>query len=201
MTVPQPQQPILITVGKRSLTQPEAQKVVPSAAGWFLWIAALSLLNSFAAMTNLKYGMALGLGITQILDVLMLHLDKVPEGSNHALILRPGHLAIVGVICAAFYVIGQLARKGNNAAFLPGIIVYAIDSLIFLALKDVIGIALHGFALFMIWLLGRLIAAPLRAVTGVAERVTAGVAKSPVRAAAVDGATEDPPPKSAAESR
>ena len=151
MTEPQPQPPILITVGKRSLTQAEAQKVVHSAAGWFLWIAALSLLNSFAAMTNLKYGMALGLGITQVLDVILLHLDKLPEGSDHALILRPVHLAVVGLICAGFYVIGQLARKGNNAAFLTGTIVYAIDSLIFLFTKDVIGIALHGFALFMIW--------------------------------------------------
>src|SRR5437016_12389707 len=47
-----------------------AEAVVKVAAGWFLWVAALSVVNSFLSMSGSGIRFIFGLGTAQIIDAL-----------------------------------------------------------------------------------------------------------------------------------
>src|SRR5207253_10936975 len=47
-----------------------AEAVVKAAAGWFLWVAALSVVNSFLSMSGSGIRFIFGLGAAQIIDAL-----------------------------------------------------------------------------------------------------------------------------------
>jgi len=47
-----------------------AEAVVKPAAGWFLWVAALSVVNSFLSMSGSGIRFIFGLGTAQIIDAL-----------------------------------------------------------------------------------------------------------------------------------
>ena len=47
-----------------------AEAVVKAAAGWFLWVAALSVVNSFLSMSGSGIRFIFGLGTAQIIDAL-----------------------------------------------------------------------------------------------------------------------------------
>src|SRR6266571_3704614 len=68
-----------------------AEAVVKAAAGWFLWVAALSVVNSFLSMS------------------------------------------------------------GSGIRFIVGLALYAVDGLILLSLKDVLGTAFHAYALYRMY--------------------------------------------------
>ena len=46
------------------------ETVVKAAAGWFLWVAALSVVNSFLSMSGSGIRFIFGLGTAQIIDAL-----------------------------------------------------------------------------------------------------------------------------------
>jgi len=110
-----------------------------SGAGWFYWIAALSLVNSFAAFTGSDWRFILGLGITQIIDAF----GQSVEGAGKiiALVLS---LIVAGVLIG----LGVLAGKRHTWAFIVGMVLFALDGLIFLLPQDWIGVAFHAFVLY-----------------------------------------------------
>jgi len=58
---------------------------------------------------------------------------------------------LVNVIIAGFFVLfGFFSRKRATWAFIVGIVVYALDGLLFLLVKDFVSIGFHVFALFFI---------------------------------------------------
>lgn len=110
-----------------------------SGAGWFYWIAALSLVNSFSAFTGSDWRFILGLGITQIIDAF----GNSVEGAGKiiALVLS---LIVAGVLIG----LGVLAGKRHTWAFIVGMVLFALDGLIFLLAQDWIGVAFHAFVLY-----------------------------------------------------
>src|SRR5512140_3421023 len=40
-----------------------------SGANWFIWIAALSLINSVSALVGSTWGFVIGLGLTRVIDM------------------------------------------------------------------------------------------------------------------------------------
>ncbi|HET9315193.1 MAG TPA: hypothetical protein VFQ51_06360 [Vicinamibacteria bacterium] len=106
---------------------------------WFFWVAALSIVNSAAALGGQQWRFVIGLGITQLAD---------------GLAARTGHgvpvvVAVVVVFVGVFALLGRFALRGQPWAFVVGAIVYAVDGLIFVAAGDWIGAAFHAFVVVM----------------------------------------------------
>ena len=109
---------------------------VRSAANWFFWIAALSLLNTMMVLAKSGTVMALGLGTTLVLDA----------------IGGPIPLAL-SLTCIGFSaLLGWQARQFKLWPFYVGMALYAIDALIFVLATDWIGMAVHAFVLFSLFM-------------------------------------------------
>ena len=100
-----------------------------SGASWFYWIAGLSLVNTVSEAMGSTWGFVIGLGLTQLLGA--------------------GVLTLL-VICG-FAFLGWVARRPSVAAFTIGIALFGLDTLLFIAIGDWIGIAFHGLALYFLW--------------------------------------------------
>src|SRR5713226_3450189 len=111
-------------------------KRVQSGANWFFWIAGLSLINSFSSFSGSKFRFIMGLGVTQITD-------SLAGGSA-----SPAALAFALMVAGLLVGFGLLASGGRDWAFILGMILYGLDSLIFVVAKDVISIGFHLLALY-----------------------------------------------------
>lgn len=115
-------------------------------AGWFTWIAGLSLINTAVFMFGGNMSFIAGLGITQLIDGFAYSFAREVG-------LIPICIAIFldVLIAAGFYFIGRLSKKRKKAAFITGMVLYGLDALIFLWVSDYMSIAFHGFALWGIF--------------------------------------------------
>jgi hypothetical protein len=110
-----------------------------SGASWFYWIAALSLVNSISAFSGSTWRFIIGLGITQIIDEFGSNLGGAGKGVTLVLdLLAAGVLVLFGVF----------ANKGHSWAFIVGMILFALDGIIFLLVQDWLGVGFHAFVLF-----------------------------------------------------
>lgn len=130
--------PRLVQVGTKMMPIPDAERMVRRSATWFWWVAGLSLVNSFAVATEMKYRMIIGLGMTQLVDELFPAREAI-------------HLGLVFGLVALFLAFGFFARRLSAAAYLTGIIVYAADAVVFLLAGDWISVGFHVFVLIMLW--------------------------------------------------
>lgn len=110
---------------------------VQSAARWFYWIVGLSVINTVMAMSGSQTSFVMGLAMTAVIDALFSEMRIVA-------------FAIDAVVLAFFVFVGMQAVRGRLWAFYLGIVVYAIDALIYLAFGDWMPVAFHGLALFFI---------------------------------------------------
>ncbi|HZO84930.1 MAG TPA: hypothetical protein VFC26_06940, partial [Verrucomicrobiae bacterium] len=128
---------------------------VKSGGSWFYWIAALSLINSIAALTGSGWGFIVGLGMTQLVDQFASNLDG--GGRAVAIVLD---LLIAGV----FVLFGVFANKGHLWSFIAGMALYALDGVIFVIAGDWLAAGFHVFVLFCLFA-GFRAATQLRTVT------------------------------------
>lgn len=118
-----------------------------SGASWFYWIAALSLINSLAMKFGSSWNFIIGLGSTQVIDSIALSAQVIsPDIVFQALIL----MLDLG-FAALFVIFGLAAQKRSLDGFEAGMFFYAIDSLMFLLVFDILGILFHGIALFFLY--------------------------------------------------
>ena len=123
-------------------TDAVAAAQLKSGASWFYWIAGLSLINSISAASGSSWRFIVGLGITQIFDEFG---NQIGSGGRWvALVLD---LLAAGV----FILFGVFAHKAHSWAFIVGMILFALDGLIFLLGSDWIGVAFHGFVLYCLF--------------------------------------------------
>jgi hypothetical protein len=113
-----------------------------SGASWFYWIAGLSLVNSVMSLTGSGFGFALALGVTQILDSFARGLG--PAGKGVALLLDV-------LVAGLFVFFGVFASKAHTWAFVLGMILFALDTLIVLLAQAWLSVALHGLALYFLF--------------------------------------------------
>ena len=122
----------------------DARKVLESqrrnGAQWFYWVTALSLINSVVPLIGAQWRFILGLGVTQVVQELSEH---SPSADVTAGLIS---LAVIGLF--AFF--GSQAVKGRGWAFIAGMVLYALDGVIFLLAQDWAGVGFHAFALVMI---------------------------------------------------
>ena len=121
---------------------PATEARLKSGAAWFYWIAGLSLVNSVVAFTGSDWRFILGLGITQIFDAFGHDLG----GAGKAVVLTLDLLA-AGVL--VFF--GVFAHKHHLWAFVLGMVLIALDGLIFLFAQDWLGVGFHVFVLYCLF--------------------------------------------------
>lgn len=119
-----------------------AMAQIKSGGTWFYWIAGLSLINSISAFSGSTWRFIVGLGLTQVFDVF-----GTKMGSSGKVVVLVLDLLVAGL----FVLFGVFAVKGQGWAFIVGMILFALDGLIFLLVGDWIGVAFHAFVLYCLF--------------------------------------------------
>lgn len=112
---------------------------VKSGAGWFYWVAALSLINTLSALSGSDWRFIIGTGLTEIFNAIGSQL-----GSGGKIVALALDLLLLGT----FVTLGIFAGKRYLWAFVLGMLIYAGDGLIFLLVKDWVGVGFHVFVVF-----------------------------------------------------
>lgn len=117
-----------------------------SGARWFYWIAALSLVTSVVALAGFPFRFIVSLGVTQVVDA-------IANAAAAELGGVPKVIAFFFDLLAAgmFALVGLFASKKYGWVFLVGMAVYLADALLFIIVRDFLGIAFHAFALYSIY--------------------------------------------------
>ncbi len=111
-------------------------------AGWFYWIAGLSIINSVIIMSGSNWHFLAGLGITDIISVV-----ASKAGAAGTIIA----VALNAIVAAVFIMFGVFASKRQAWAFVVGMTFYGLDALLLLPMQMWLGIAFHVFVLFQIF--------------------------------------------------
>jgi hypothetical protein len=129
-----------------STKNPALEKQIKSGADWFFWIAGLSLINTVMNMSDAGIRFAIGLGVTQLVDVFAAKGGSM--GSTFG-------IALSVLTAGLFILFGVFARKRQTWSFITGMILYALDGLLLVLLSLLAGsgglllsIGFHGFALY-----------------------------------------------------
>jgi hypothetical protein len=109
-------------------------------AGWFYWVAGISLINAVITLAGQHWRFIIGLGTTQLATGLAV---RTGRGWPPAILLD---LVLIG----GFMLLGYLALQRHLWAFAAGIAAYALDGLIFLAARNWIGFGFHVLVLVMV---------------------------------------------------
>lgn len=117
-----------------------------SGADWFFWIAGLSLINSIILLAGGQWSFIVGLGITQIIDTIGLGIAKEAGIIGNIIAFVFDALA-----AGIFIIFGIFSKKRYSWAFIVGMILYALDGLLFLLVRDFLSIGFHIFALYCIY--------------------------------------------------
>lgn len=123
------------------------RKTAYAGANWFFWLAALSIINSlvvyFIGLRNTPFAF----GLTQWVDGTSGPLNS--EGYYPPLNTVP--LIINILIALAFAGFGWFARRGNDTAFLIGIVLYVADAMLSIGLRDFFGFCFHLVGFFFLF--------------------------------------------------
>ena len=119
---------------------------IARGSSWFLWIAALSLINTIIALFHGTYSFVIGLFTTQILDAIPNEMSPMVKG-----IALATNLVIIGIYAGIW--VG--AKKCLSWVLITGFVLYCIDTILMVFLgflaKDIGNIVFSG--LFHLWAL------------------------------------------------
>ena len=118
-----------------------------SGANWFYWIAGLSLVNSMIFLFGGNVRFIAGLGITQLLDAVV---DQISAGEGFTAV-KVITFAVDVIIAGIFVLCGLWANKLEIWAFVVGMVLYILDTILLLLLGAYLPAAFHAFALLMIF--------------------------------------------------
>src|SRR5262245_23033967 len=120
----------------------ELHRRVTSGGSWFYWVAGLSLVNSFAALSGSNWGFIFGLQITQIID----HFARETGGNAKTIAM------VLDVLAAGVLVLfGVFACRRHIWAFIVGMILYGLDALLTVISQYWLGVAFHAWVLFSLF--------------------------------------------------
>jgi hypothetical protein len=111
--------------------------IILSAARWFWWIAALSLVNTVLYFSGSNTSFVVGLGMTAVVSVVF---------SSQAVIA----VVLVALLLGFYFLMGLFAQREKAWAFYLGLALYGIDALIYIRFEDWMSAAFHGYAIFCI---------------------------------------------------
>lgn len=121
-------------------------KAIKGGGSWFYWIAALSVINTVTSMVGWDGSFLLGLGFTQLLDGFAKEI-----GRNAMYVIVPINLIVSG----AYVLFGYFSCRAAKWAFVTGIVLYSLDTLLVGALLlgpvesgIIFMLAFHAWALY-----------------------------------------------------
>jgi hypothetical protein len=106
----------------------------------FYYIAALSVVNTVIALAGVPIALAIGLGITRMIDA-SLGRESLPVA-----------LLLDVIVASMFVALGFFATKGNKAAFLIGLVLYGLDMVLLFsdAARHIPSLLVHGYFIYML---------------------------------------------------
>ena len=129
------------TVSSRDLLRFQLLQRRNNGGGWFYWIGGASILNSVLNAAGTQWGLAVGLGVTYLIDGLA-------EGLSNT-VRTPIYAFIIDIaIASGFLLIGRAARRGNLNWYAVGIGLYLLDGVLFVLVQDFLGIAVHAIGIY-----------------------------------------------------
>jgi hypothetical protein len=127
----------------------QLQTKLRNGANWFYWIAGLSIINSLILLADGDRHFVVGLGITQMVNLVAVELGK--QHPDAGLICRIVAGVFTCLAAAVFAAFGMGGRRSLTWVFICGMVLYAFDGLLFLILQDWFSFGFHVFALFGIF--------------------------------------------------
>ena len=123
-----------------SANDPELDARIRSGASWFYWVAALSFINTILLFAKANFGgFAVGLGFTSITDRMLYSMPVMA-------------LAVSAVCSGAIALFGWFAIKRHAWAFIVGLLVLVLDTVICVLDESWISVAFHAWAVVSIFL-------------------------------------------------
>jgi hypothetical protein len=129
------------TVSGRDLLRFQLVQRRGTGGAWFYWIGGASILNSVLSAAGTQWGLAIGLGVTYLVDGLAQGFSNTVRTPIYAFIID---MAIAG----GFLLLGRAARRGNLGWYAVGIALYTLDGLLFVLFQDLLGVAVHAIAIY-----------------------------------------------------
>jgi len=120
----------------------ETKAQISGGYSWFIWIGILSIINSIDILFHNQLFFIFGLGITPFIDAL----TNVSKGDYNVI-----GLIINVFISSIFILLWVFAKRKQRWAFLFGMILYGLDTLLFIIIKDWWCVGFHIFVLIMIY--------------------------------------------------
>jgi hypothetical protein len=143
-------------VPERQVTRDDRMAVVEKtnrarhAASWFYVIAAMSLINSLLSVYQANASFLAGLGVSQLIEAASLALRESANPRSSVVILGAGLMLNV-VVSAAFALFGLLASRGSRRAFVVGMVIFGLDTVLVLWFRDYVGIVYHLIVLHLLF--------------------------------------------------
>ena len=129
------------SVSSRDLVRFQLLQRRNSGGAWFYWIGGASILNSVLNASGTQWSLAVGLGVTYLVDGMAEALSNTLRTPIYA-------FTIDVAIASGFLLIGRAARRGKLGWYAVGIALYSLDALLFVAVQDFIGIAVHAIGIY-----------------------------------------------------
>ncbi|MEQ2006626.1 MAG: hypothetical protein ABMA26_07505, partial [Limisphaerales bacterium] len=117
--------------------------MIRAGGNWFFWIGGLSLVNAVIWALGMDWGFALGLAIAGFFHGIGIGIageDASGRWLGFALQLIP-----IGATLALGFLAGY---KRQRWAFVVGMVGFTLDGLLYLLAFSLVGIVIHGYALF-----------------------------------------------------
>lgn len=100
------------------------------------------MINSVSAFGGSEWRFVFGLGITQIIDSI-----GADSGSSGNIVT----LFIDGLVVLFLIGCGIFARKGHAWVFLLGVLLFVLDTGVFVLASDWLGVAFHAYLVFVMF--------------------------------------------------
>ncbi len=121
-----------------------------AGATWFYWIAGLSVINSIVIMVGSQWAFIVGLGITQMIDGIAQAVAQ-QAGAQSAMLIKGAAFVADLLVAGVFVIFGVFAVRRQRWSYIVGMVIYALDGLLFLVVKDFLSLGFHIFALVCIY--------------------------------------------------
>jgi hypothetical protein len=122
---------------------------VKSGANWFFWIAGLSIFNTIIFRLGIELTFLIGLAGTVFVEGVGIAVaDELPGSATLVMVLA---LFAEILVAGIFVLFGVLARKGLRWAFIVGMVLYALDGVLWLVLGVYLPAGFHLLALWFIF--------------------------------------------------
>jgi len=125
--------------------QLEQKRLILGGTSWFLWIGILSALNLIALIIHQNLQFIAGLGINYLILGMMEGIRRV-TGVNLILL---GY-TLTFLVSGLFIFIWKKSKQENKSIYLTGLIIYGLDTIIFVFTKEWFSLGFHVFALLML---------------------------------------------------